>query len=40
MNSISPVFPLLFLWLLIPHPVELHFYDLPVLPLVDRGGEG
>lgn len=38
-DSISPTFPLLFLSVLIPHPVELHFYDLLVLPLLDRGGE-
>lgn len=39
-DSISPTFPLLFLWELILHHAELHFYDLLVLPLLDKGREG
>lgn len=33
-------FSLPFLWQLILHPIGLHFFDLLVLPLLDKGGEG
>ena len=39
-DSIPPTFPPLLLWLLARRSVELHFYDLLVPPLLDKGGEG